>query len=191
VNDAEAFDSPIRAGWRCTWINTESLDVRITSITYPSCVSERSPKGPHQCAESSTASRKSPRCSNVGRPDVCVRALKAHRAKQAAELLAAGVRGADLCHHLSRHTFEPDTLRRSWYTLRERAGLANVRFHDLRRSYVTLLLDLGFPLHIVMRIVGHATLNVRGADARRQMIRKRPSMLVRVVARGGVEPPTF
>ena len=55
---------------------------------------------------------------------------------------------------------EPDNLRRSWYPLRKRAGLGATRFHDLRHSCVTLLLDLGVPPHVVMRIVGHATLDV-------------------------------
>ena len=74
---------------------------------------------------------------------------------------------------------EPDNLRRSWYALRERAGLPTVRFHDLRHSCVTLLLDLGVPPHIVMRIVGHATLDVTmgiyahaALEEQRQALRK-------------------
>ncbi|MDQ4030769.1 MAG: site-specific integrase [Actinomycetota bacterium] len=113
-------------------------------------------------------------------PDVCVRALKAHRAKQAGELLAAGVPGCGLVFTTSVGTpIEPDNLRRSWYALRKRAGLLNMRFHDLRHSCVTLLLDLGVPPHIVMRIVGHATLDVTmgiyahaALDEQRQALRK-------------------
>ena len=69
---------------------------------------------------------------------------------------------------------EPDNLRRSWYALRERAGLPNVRFHDLRHSCVTCV-----PPHIVMRIVGHATLDVTmgiyahaALEEQRQALRK-------------------
>ncbi len=70
---------------------------------------------------------------------------------------------------------EPDNLRRSWYALRERAGLSNVRFHDLGHSCVTLLLDLGVPPHIVehamldvpMGIYAHAAL-----EEQRQALRK-------------------
>jgi integrase len=110
-----------------------------------------------------TKSRSSER--PVPLPDVCVRALKAHRAKQAAEHLAAGVPGCGLVFtSLAGTPIEPDNLRRSWHALRERAGLPTVRFHDLRRSCVTLLLDLGVPPHIVMRIVGHATLDVTWAS---------------------------
>jgi integrase len=40
---------------------------------------------------------------------------------------------------------EPDNLRRSWYAIRKDAGLGQTRFHDLRHTRVTLLLDLGAP----------------------------------------------
>jgi integrase len=111
---------------------------------------------------------------------VCVRALKAHRAKQAAELLAAGVPGCGLVFtSLVATPIEPDNLRRSWHALREGAGLPTVRFHDLRHSHVTLLLDLGVPPHIVMRIVGHTTLDVTmgiyahaALEEQRQALRK-------------------
>lgn len=56
-----------------------------------------------------------------------------------------------------------------------RAGLPSVRFHDLRHSCVTLLLDLGVP----PRIVGHATLDVTmgiyahaALEEQRQALRK-------------------
>ena len=74
-------------------------------------------------------------------PSVCVKALRSHRARQATELLAAGTTGCGLVFTTTAGTpIEPDNLRRSWYPLRERAGLAGVRFHDLRHSCVTLLL---------------------------------------------------
>lgn len=55
---------------------------------------------------------------------------------------------------------EPDNFRRSWYALRDAIGHPETRFHDLRHSCVTLLLDLGVPPHIVARIVGHADTTV-------------------------------
>jgi len=39
-------------------------------------------------------------------------------------------------------------------------GLGEVRFHDLRHTCVSLLLDLGAPPHVVREIVGHADLGV-------------------------------
>lgn len=64
-------------------------------------------------------------------PEVCSRALKAHRAKQAAELLAAGAPGCGLVFtSLAGTPIKPDNLRRSCARVRERAGLPTVRFHD-------------------------------------------------------------
>jgi integrase len=44
--------------------------------------------------------------------------------------------------------------------IRLQAGLGAVRFHDLRHTCVTLLLDLGTPPHIVQEIVGHSAIEV-------------------------------
>ncbi|MEU0486610.1 tyrosine-type recombinase/integrase [Streptosporangium sp. NPDC006013] len=51
-------------------------------------------------------------------------------------------------------------LRRSWAEIRTAAGLGAVRLHDLRRTCVSLLLDLGVPPHIVKEIVGHSDIEV-------------------------------
>jgi integrase len=55
---------------------------------------------------------------------------------------------------------EPRNLNRHWYRLRTRAGLPSVRFHDLRHTCVTLLLDAGVPPHIVQAIAGHSGIQV-------------------------------
>src|SRR5215510_10081396 len=55
---------------------------------------------------------------------------------------------------------EPDNLHRSWGEIRQRAGLGATRFHDLRHTCVTLLLDLGTPPHVVREIVGHSAIEV-------------------------------
>jgi len=55
---------------------------------------------------------------------------------------------------------EPDNLRRSWTAIRTEAGLGAIRFHDLRHTCVTLLLDLGTPPHVVREIVGHSDIEV-------------------------------
>ncbi|MFC5911751.1 tyrosine-type recombinase/integrase [Streptacidiphilus monticola] len=39
--------------------------------------------------------------------------------------------------------------------MRQRLGLT-LRFHDLRHTCVTLLLDMGVPPHIVRQIAGHS-----------------------------------
>jgi integrase len=55
---------------------------------------------------------------------------------------------------------EPENLRRSWGEIRQGARLGATRFHDLRRTCVTLLLDLGTPPHVVREIVGHSAIEV-------------------------------
>lgn len=93
----------------------------------------------------------------------CWDALRKHKAAQEWEASEAGDDWQD--HGLvfpSRvgTALEPDNLRRSWHPLRAKLGLDGVRFHDLRHTAVTLLLDLGVPPHIVREIVGHADINV-------------------------------
>ncbi|MGW8846851.1 tyrosine-type recombinase/integrase [Streptomyces xiamenensis] len=87
-----------------------------------------------------------------------VEALTEHRERQAQERAAAGIEWKD--HGLvfpSRigTPYEPDNIRRSWDPVRKRLGLSH-RFHDLRHTCVTLLLDLGVPPHTVMEIAGHS-----------------------------------
>lgn len=50
--------------------------------------------------------------------------------------------------------------RRSWQPLRERAGLRDLRFHDLRHSAATLLLSAGVHPKVVQERLGHATISV-------------------------------
>ncbi len=47
-------------------------------------------------------------------------------------------------------------LNRQWYRLRARAGLEDVRIHDLRHSYASRALALGESLTMIGRLLGHA-----------------------------------
>jgi integrase len=57
------------------------------------------------------------------------------------------------------HKFDPTQPGRQWDTawraLREAAGLNGLRFHDLRHTVVTRLLEAGEPDHVVESITGH------------------------------------
>jgi integrase len=48
----------------------------------------------------------------------------------------------------------------TWTRFPARTGLGQTRFHDLRHTCVTLLLDLGAPPHVVREIVGHSAIEV-------------------------------
>jgi integrase len=43
----------------------------------------------------------------------------------------------------------------SWHTARKQAGLADVRMHDLRHSFASLLINSGRTLYEVQHILGH------------------------------------
>ncbi|MFE0460488.1 tyrosine recombinase XerC [Kitasatospora sp. NPDC058965] len=95
-------------------------------------------------------------------PPLVLVALREHQERQAQERVAAGERWKDSGLVFTSRVgtpIEPDNLRRSWYPLRERLGLT-LRFHDLRHTCVTLLLDLGVPPHIVRQIAGHSDIGV-------------------------------
>ena len=94
---------------------------------------------------------------------LCTEALTAYREHQKEEAERTGKDWQNTGYvftTLIGTPLEPDNLRRSWYPLRDAVGLPGTRFHDLRHSCVTLLLDLGVPPHIVRDIVGHADIGV-------------------------------
>jgi integrase len=96
-------------------------------------------------------------------PDLCIAALCEHKVRQEAERQAAGKDWQDngLVFPSRLGTpMEPDNRRRSWGRIREKARIGDVRFHDIRHTCVSLLLDLGIPPHIVRDIVGHSDIEV-------------------------------
>jgi integrase len=48
------------------------------------------------------------------------------------------------------------TITRAWYRLRSKAGVPNVRLHDLRHSFASLLVSAGRSLYEVQHILGHS-----------------------------------
>jgi integrase len=51
-------------------------------------------------------------------------------------------------------------IKRSFNTARKKAGLNKVRFHDLRHTAATRMCELGVPLKIVSKILGHSTIKM-------------------------------
>jgi len=93
-----------------------------------------------------------------------IEALKRHSARQADEMTRMGERyedrgiifASEVGTPLNRHNIAY----RSFKLLLERAGLPNIRFHDLRHTCATLLLGKGVHPKFVQELLGHATIAI-------------------------------
>ena len=97
-------------------------------------------------------------------PALATSALGAHKRRQAEEQLEAGP-----AWHRTGHVFateigtpiDPRNLDRTWHRVREAAGISDsVRFHDLRHSAATFLLESGVPIEIISKLLGHSGVRV-------------------------------
>jgi integrase len=97
-------------------------------------------------------------------PRVAVEALVRHRRAQDGERRAAGARWRDLGlafpNTVGRPMSAQNLLQRSFHPLLERAGLARIRFHDLRHTTATLLLGRNVHPRIVQDRLGHSSVGV-------------------------------
>ncbi|AVZ76215.1 integrase [Streptomyces lunaelactis] len=55
---------------------------------------------------------------------------------------------------------DPTNLTRTFTALLRKAGLRRIRFHDLRHSTATLLLEQGVELVVIKELLGHAHIDV-------------------------------
>jgi integrase len=89
-----------------------------------------------------------------------VTALRAHRVRQAEERLALGDgwddHGLVFPNGVGRPMNPSNLLRRHFHPLLERAGLPRIRFHDLRHSTATLLLERNVPTRVVSDLLRHS-----------------------------------
>ena len=53
-----------------------------------------------------------------------------------------------------------DNVKRSWEALRERAGLPNFWFHDLRHTFASKLVMAGQDLYVIKELLGHSTIQM-------------------------------
>ena len=49
-------------------------------------------------------------------------------------------------------------LRRQWDKAREKTGLNHIRFHDLRHTYASWLVQSNVPMRAVQELLGHTTI---------------------------------
>ena len=96
-------------------------------------------------------------------PEPLIPLLKAHKAAQAAERLAAGTVWEDwdlvFCRPDGR-PIDPRDDWGAWRSLLEDADISHARLHDARHTAATLLLEQGVDIRVVQEILGHSSLAV-------------------------------
>ncbi|MER3401403.1 MAG: site-specific integrase [Thermoflexus sp.] len=100
---------------------------------------------------------KSGRPRRVDLPDIAVEALREHRKR----MLAEGHPGPWVFCDTRGGPIRRNNIIRRWFKpLVRRAGLPDIRFHDLRHTAATLLLRLGVHPKVVQERLGHSQIGV-------------------------------
>lgn len=148
-------------GLRWADVDMEAGSIRITrtlvhSVHQNECAPDGPPTVEWSFAEPKTSSSR--RTITIGRS--ALEALRTHRKVQTEERLRIGRAWQDL-DLVFPSTFgapiDGSNLLKAHYALLKQAGLPRVRFHDLRHSAATLLLEAGVQPHAVAQRLGHAT----------------------------------
>jgi len=73
----------------------------------------------------------------------------------------------------------PDTLKQSWRRLVKRAGINDLRFHDLRHEAISRLLEMGLTIPEAASVSGHRTASMLARSAHPDPVKVREKMLKR------------
>jgi integrase len=93
-------------------------------------------------------------------PAVAVRALREHRRRMKTEGMPIGPDNAIFVAPEGGPLRRKNVLSRSFKPLLKRAGLPDVRFHDLRHTYATELLTSGADAKVIQSQLGHSKIGV-------------------------------
>jgi integrase len=136
----------------------EDVDLEAETLRVSRTLS-RTKGGPTFTAPKTAKSRRTVRLTSKA-----VEALKRHSERQAEEIVRMDtlyrdqglVFASEVGTPMNRHNLNY----RSFKPLLERAGLPNMRFHDLRHTCATLLLSRGVHPKFVQKLLGHATIAI-------------------------------
>jgi integrase len=99
----------------------------------------------------------------IALPDEVIHALTRRREQQTTDRQRSGGfwKTTDLVFTIpTGGHLEPTTLLREFHRLCDQAGLRRVRFHDLRHTCATLMLEAGVEMKTIQHLLGHANINV-------------------------------
>jgi integrase len=99
----------------------------------------------------------------IALPTECISSLKIHQERQDEERQTAGTSWTDnglVFTTPKGRPLDPTNLTRRFRRLLHGAGLRTIRFHDLRHSTATLLLEQGVELVVIKELLGHAHIGV-------------------------------
>jgi integrase len=106
---------------------------------------------------------KTGRGRTVALSPMMVEELRAHRLRQAEELLRLGIKVTDetfVCAREDGKPLQPDTFTQEWKRIVAKTGLPRIRFHDLRHSHATHLLASGVHPKIASERLGHSKIGI-------------------------------
>ncbi|MGW5586378.1 tyrosine-type recombinase/integrase [Streptomyces sp. NPDC003857] len=99
----------------------------------------------------------------IALPTECINSPKIHQERQQEERQAAGTSWTDnglVFTTPQDRPLDPTNVTRRFRRLLQSAGLRPIRFHDLRHSTATLLLEQGVDLVVIKELLGHAHIGV-------------------------------
>jgi integrase len=106
---------------------------------------------------------KSGRARTVALSTTVVEELRAHRVRQAQELLRLGTRVTDatfVCAREDGHPLQPNTLTHDWDRKIAGTALPRLRFHDLRHAHATHMLSSGVHPKVASERLGHSKIGI-------------------------------
>jgi integrase len=106
---------------------------------------------------------KAGRARTVALSSMMLKELKAHRARQAEELLKIGVRPDEdsfVVAQVDGRPLKPVSLTHEWTRLLGKTSLPRIRFHDLRHTHASQMLAAGVHPKVASERLGHSTIGI-------------------------------